>query len=184
MSLNTVGANQPSLQLIDLFDECQVAIFGFLDLKNLGTVASVCKYFKQIQEEESLWLNLFPPLKHFREDPLGLKKCAGKWLVSLGNKEGLDQCILDSHHKTIILMNFSVNAKSSCMLAMKHPKVPPRSFVVYPDSQQQELGAVIKNQQNVICTVDNVTDTRKFVGLLRWLKADKSLLFHEYKLIV
>ena len=192
MSSRAISYHQSSLQFIP--EECLVRVFEFLDLKNLGRVASICKCFARVQTERSLWIGLFPPLKRFQEDPLGFKKCAEEFLVPLGSKETRNKCVLDMRHKTITLTESSDNAKSACLLAIEHPNVPNRSFVVYIMGDQQVPCAVIKNGQGVVCIVDDIRQpnddltirdevTRRTVSEIEWLQNNKSKKYREYKLI-
>jgi hypothetical protein len=165
MSSGIISHGQHSVQFMQIPKEILVHIFGFLDFKSLGTVASVCKYFEKIQKKV----------------PLGI-----------GSREENNRCVLDLKHKTITLLKPSDNVGSSCLLAVQCSAVPNGSFVVYIDSQKVP-NAVIKDKGGVVHVVVDVRQpndgpidrddtTKRAVSHLRWCRGN-STEFHEYKLI-
>jgi hypothetical protein len=172
-------------------EESLVHIFGFLDLKSLGTVASVCKCFELIQKEESIWISLLPPLKLFKSDPLELKKSAQLFLIPLGSRKAQNRCVLDLKHKTITLLKPSDNVSSSCLLAAQRSEFSHRSFIAYIGSQHVP-NAVIKNERGMIEVLVDVPQpndgptnrdntTRQPISQ-QWFQKETTG-FQEYKLI-
>jgi hypothetical protein len=198
MSSLIVANNPPSLQLLQMPEESLIHIFGFLDLEHLGMVASVCKWFQQLQDERSLWHSLFPPLEFYYRDFYKHKRLTKSSLRSLGSQKLFNHCILDLCLKMIMLIQPSDDAKSSCLLAIQHREVPNGSFVVYiAKNNQQEgevAGAVIKNQHGIISVVDDVQQpnddpvirdatARKAVEYIRWYNSETEYGWQEYTLL-
>jgi hypothetical protein len=103
MSSKAVTANESGIQMLELTPECYAMVFGFLELKELGTVASVCKVFKNLQEQiHSLWTGLFPQINSLDLGVLAAKERAKALLTPIPlDIIGLNRCMLNLYRKTI-----------------------------------------------------------------------------------
>ena len=193
MSSGIVSCHPSSLLLTQIPDDCVVRIFELLDLKNLTTIASICKCFERIQAKLSIWTSLFPLLKIelSKEGPIQLKQCVQQCLIPLGSRETNNQCVLDLYLRTITLIKPSDNAESACLLAAQHPKFLNCSFVVYIGSKQVP-DAIIKNARGVVSVVNDVmlpneepfrnAETIRALTRMEWdCQNDESQEYHEYK---
>jgi hypothetical protein len=109
MSLQPTTSDQPGLQLIHMPDEMIVHIFDFLDVKSLGTAASVNQIFERLQQKNSLWIAQCPEIASFRKE-LPAKERFRICFIQLGNAQEFNQCILNLALKTITPKEYASNA--------------------------------------------------------------------------
>jgi hypothetical protein len=178
--------------MIECPRECYVAIFGFLELKDLGTVASVCTAFRDLQEQiHSLWTGLFPQIKSLNL-AVSAKEKAKVLLtpIHLGSEWENNQCILNLYHKTITKVYGS--GHDICMKALSHPHVPNGSFAVYPFMAETCFG-VIKSLDGTIkypicCETDDVivSQLKENALAVEELRLHELIAprYHEYKFIL
>jgi len=125
--------------LAQLSQENIINIFRFTDLKTLGRMASVCKIFARIQEDNSLWCDKIPRTVPI-EPGYSMKERVVRYYdqVLLG-KEWEDsqtfypvrsqvRCRLSISQKTISALGYEFF--DLCLLAMKHDRVRNGSFLV------------------------------------------------------
>jgi len=165
------------IQFLDQFpDETLTRIVGYLDIRGAGCIASVCQLFRRIQGDNDVWFTILPRVRSFEVDcGLPAKERARRLLadIPLGDKETHTVCTLNPVCKTISAPH---PTKQVFELALRHPKVPNGSFVVYTFGTSQIPCAVIKNTKGVVRTVHNMRikelpDNRHLDGLSEQLSA-------------
>jgi hypothetical protein len=172
-------------------------IFGFLDVRNLVVVASVCKLFARLQEDDSIWCSLFPKLCSFRLD-LPAKERVQRQILLTKTRYNYDfilnlsikeehECILDLSKKTITLLK-KCSLRWLCEVVLGEPNIPNGSFIVYsysPPHEKMHIPCVaIKSMRGTVSCITNL-DWGPAIDTLKLLEHEGNpSQFHEFKLIL
>jgi hypothetical protein len=169
-----------------LLPEIFTRIFGFLDVKNLGIVANVCKLFAKLQQNNFVWSTLFPNVTEFRQDLPSLKERVRHSQVKTGTEQTNTLATVDFLNKSISGVSCG-NSEATCFEAFNHPNIPNCSFVVYTHGNRQEKCALIKDKEGEVTLLTKLgflddLDANPLVLELRE-HIGKDTEFHEFKLI-
>lgn len=186
MSLKTTSNPKLGIQLINLPEENILKIFGFLEVKHLGKVALVCSSFARIQQEGSLWSDLFPEIL-LTPSELSLKERVYHFPIQLGKKSQENQCILYLYERSIVQIDQNPPA-DICVLAF-YRGVPKRSFVAFADGPGHTPAAVIKDKDGIVLGVPDIRSSEQHPLSLAAIQdlrdaENTPTPFHEFTLIL